>query len=333
MAGILANAVSAHLLKNHPDYHVTLSLGGSIYPDDARTPENLLIQADKALFFAKSQGRNNAKLFGEISKSDLGYKDVDFTSDFASALRNELIQVYYQPIVDAHTHIPVGMEALARWHDEKYGWVSPATFIPLAETLGSIENLGRQVLEQALGQFAQCDTSMTHDMFMSINISNRQLVSNTFVSGLIESVNRHGVNPKKIKLEITESVAVLGIDRAHELLSRLSYAGFTLSLDDFGTGYSSLSYLHALPVDEIKIDASFVRRIQTDAGRVMVEAITHLGHALNMNVVAEGVETRACANILSSMGVDMLQGNYFRQASPKDECMLYIASCNKAEAA
>ncbi len=334
MAGSLANAVGAHLLKNHPDYHVTLSLGGSIYPDDAKTPENLLIQADKALFFAKSQGRNNAKLFGEISKSELGYKDVDFTSDFSAAIRNELIQVYYQPIVDAHTHLPIGMEALARWHDEKYGWVSPTTFIPLAETLGSIEKLGHQVLEQALRQFAQCDTSMASGMFISINISNRQLVSNTFVADLIECVNRHAVNPKKIKLEITESVAVLGIDRAHELLSRLASAGFTLSLDDFGTGYSSLSYLHALPVDEIKIDASFVRRIQTDAGRVMVEAITHLGHALNMNVVAEGVESKECADILSGMGIDMLQGNYFRQASPKDECMSYIAACSKnAEAA
>lgn len=333
MAEGLSHAVEQHLLKHHPDYHVTLSLGGAIFPDDAKSSENLLIQSDKALFFAKSHGRNNTKMFGEMSSSDLGYKDVDFTARFAAAIKSNLIQVHYQPIVDARTHRPVGIEALARWHDEQYGWVSPATFIPLAETMGSIETLGKQVLEQALTRFSLCNSSAVGDMFLSINVSKRQLVSSEFSTVLLEAVERHGINPRRIKLEITESVAVLGIDRARELLNGLAEAGFMLSLDDFGTGYSSLSYLHALPVNEIKVDASFVRRIQTESGRATLEAITRLGHALNMNVVAEGVESRIFADLLQSMGVDTLQGNYFQSAGPEEECMAYVAASGGSHSA
>ncbi|MDA8232566.1 MAG: EAL domain-containing protein [Magnetospirillum sp.] len=323
----LAAAVRAHLEEKNADYDVTLSLGGALYPDDARTAENLLIQADKALFFAKSQGRNNAQMFAEMSSNDLGYRDVDFTADFAAAVKNDLIQVHYQPIVDAHTHLPVGMEALARWQDPQYGWVSPATFIPMAETLGVIERLGQSVLEQALRQFSSCEKDLARNMFLSINVSNRQLVSNTFVPDLMRSIERHSVNPQSIKLEMTESVALLGIERARELLIQLSEAGFMLSLDDFGTGYSSLSYLHDLPVHEIKIDASFVRRVHTEAGRVLLRTITDLGHAMKMNVVAEGVETKECADVLTDMGVDMLQGYYFKRPGPKEECLAYVASC------
>lgn len=327
VANELAEGLQESLSKEHADYHVTLSIGGAMYPDDADTAENLLIQADKALFFAKSQGRNNVQIFSKMRESYLGYKDVDFTSCFSAAVKQELIQVHFQPIVDAATHMPVGVEALARWHDEKYGWVSPTTFIPLAENLGLIGHLGQQVVEQAMSQFARCGTGLPDRMSLSVNISNRQLVSADFVSNLIEIAEKNGITPGKVKLEITESVALLGIDRAHDCMKRLSDAGFRLSLDDFGTGYSSLSYLHELPVDEIKIDMSFVGRVHTRAGRIMLKSIIDLGHAMEMNVVAEGVETKECADILGEMGVNMLQGSYFRHASPQEECMDYVLSC------
>lgn len=327
IADELAKGLQESLSKQHADYLITLSIGGAIFPDDALTAENLLIQADKALFFAKSQGRNNAQMYSSLRKTGLGYKDVDFTTRFSRAVKQELIQVHYQPIVDAVTHMPLGMEALARWHDDENGWVSPAAFIPMAENLGLIELLGKQVSELALSQFARCETLLSNQMFVSINISNRQLISSDFATGLIKNIEKHGVPPEKIKLEITESIALLGMERAREYLGRLSNFGFKLSLDDFGTGYSSLAYLHELPVDEIKIDMSFVRRIHTLPGRIMLKTIANLGRALKINVVAEGVESKEAAGILRDLGVDMLQGYYFHKPGPKEECLEYVKSC------
>lgn len=334
IAETLIEKLCEQLKTEHPSYHVTASIGASLYPTDAESVENLLIQADKALFFAKSQGRNNVQLFSEIStRNELGFKDVDFTSRFTSAVQKCLIQVHYQPIVDAHNHVPVGMEALARWYDDDYGWVSPVNFIPLAENLGLIRQLGQQVLEQALEQFIKCDLDSLGNIFLSINISNRQLEDGDFVADLIELRQRFGIKPKQVKLEITEGIALLGIERAREYLERLSENGFVISLDDFGTGYSALAYLHQLPVDEIKIDKSFVQRLHTVPGRIMVKTIVDLAHSMAMNVVAEGVEDDQQAEILTAMGVDMLQGFLFRRPGPKEDCIAYVESCKYSSGA
>ncbi|MBZ0091564.1 MAG: EAL domain-containing protein, partial [Sulfuricellaceae bacterium] len=200
-------------------------------------------------------------------------------------------------------------------------------FIPLAENLGLMEQLGKQVSELAMSQFARCEKQLSNHMFVSINISNRQLISSDFVSNLIKDIERYDVPPEKFKLEITESIALLGIDRAREYLERLSNFGFKLSLDDFGTGYSSLAYLHELPIDEIKIDMSFVRRIHTPSGRIMLKTITDMGRALKMAVVAEGVESKEAADILRDLGVGLLQGYYFRKPGPKEDCLEYVQAC------
>lgn len=325
VAGELMHKLQLNLEKTYSDAFVTLSVGIAVYPEDADKAEALLVQADKALFYAKSQGRNNIQMYGELQSNAAGYENVDMTSRFVAAVKQGLLQVHYQPVMDARDHTNVvGVEALARWHDDKYGWVSPASFIPLAENMGLINEVGRQVLEHALIHFSQC-SGLCADLKLAVNVSKRQLMSPDFYPMLLEMVQRHGMQPRQIKLEITESIALHGIDLAKGYLQRLSDAGFTLSLDDFGTGFSSLSHVHELPFDEIKIDISFVRRLRTPEGRVLVKTIVDMGHAMQLSLVAEGVEDQETAGILREMGVEMLQGYHFSQPVTREACADFIA--------
>lgn len=325
VASELMRKLQLSLEKMDSDTFVTLSIGISVYPDDAATGENLLMQADKALFYAKSQGRNNIQMFSDLQTHSTGYEDVEMTSRFVAAVKQNLLQVNYQPVMDANDHANmVGVEALARWHDDKYGWVSPASFIPLAENLGLINEVGRQILEQALHHFSQ-RSGLCSDIKLAVNVSKRQLISDDFYPMIIAMVERYGLKPGQIKLEITESIALQGVEQAKAYLQRLADAGFTLSLDDFGTGFSSLSLVHELPFDEIKIDISFVRRIKTPEGKVLVRTIVDMGHAMQLALVAEGVEDGETAETLQEMGVEMLQGYYFSRPLPKEDCAAYIA--------
>ena len=188
----------------------------------------------------------------------------------------------------------------------------------MAENLGLIHEVGRQVLAQALTHFA---TSPFKDsLCLAVNISNRQLQSRTFVDELKGMVDSHGLPPSKLKLEITESIA-FGIGDAQACLRELRNAGFLISLDDFGTGFSSLSRLHEVAVQELKIDISFVRRIHTPQGRMMIKTITAMAHAMKLNVVAEGVEDRETAELLRDIGVENLQGYYFGRPVSCEECV------------
>ncbi|AAZ97319.1 Putative diguanylate cyclase/phosphodiesterase (GGDEF & EAL domains) with PAS/PAC sensor(s) [Thiobacillus denitrificans ATCC 25259] len=333
IASELLDGLRNDLEKQCRDTFVTVSIGVAIYPDDAESAETLLVQADKALFYAKSQGRNNIQLYADLQTRAPGFEDAEMTARFVAAVKQNLLEVHYQPVMDAaNPRCPVSVEALARWHDDKYGWVNPADFIPLAENMGLIHEVGRQVLEQALDHFSKrnntCDA-----LKLAVNVSKRQLMSPDFYPTLLATVERFGVHPRQIKLEITESIALEGIERARALLQRLSDAGFTLSLDDFGTGFSSLSHVHELPFDEIKIDISFVRRIKTPEGRVLVKTIVDMGHAMRLALVAEGVEDSETAAILQGMGVEMLQGYHFSRPMPKEVCADFIARLQAPPAA
>lgn len=325
VASEMMRKLQTNLEKRDSDMHVTLSIGIAVYPDDGDSGESLLMLADKALFYAKSQGRNNIQMFSDLQTHAIGYEDVDMTSRFVAAVKQNRLQVNYQPVMDANDHSNmVGVEALARWHDDKYGWVSPASFIPLAENLGLINEVGRQILEQAMHHFSQ-RSGLCTDIKLAVNVSKRQLVSDDFYPMIMAMVERFGLKPGQIKLEITESIALQGVEQARGHLQTLSDAGFTLSLDDFGTGFSSLSLVHELPFDEIKIDISFVRRIKTPEGKVLVRTIVDMGHAMKLVLVAEGVEDRETADILQEMGVEMLQGYYFSRPMPQEDCAVFIA--------
>lgn len=324
IADVLMNKLEDELIAAGFETFVTLSIGGSIYPTDAETCEGLLIQADKALYFAKDQGRNNVQFYSELCNSgDLGFYDLDMTSRFTMAVKDRSINAHYQIIVCSKTKKVTGFETLARWNDEKYGWVSPAVFIPMAENLGLIQELGRQILVQAISDFSQIAASHP-ELVLSVNLSNRQLMQADFSSWLTRLVSQSTMKPQQLKLEITESLAQIGIVRAQEILNTLRNLGFKLSLDDFGTGYSSLSHLHNLPIDELKIDMSFVKRFEDKEGKIMLETIAAMGQLLKLELVAEGVETLKCVNAISSLGINRQQGYYFSAAKPWDEAITFV---------
>lgn len=300
---------------------VTFSMGIAVFPDDGADTDSLLAQADRAMFYAKSQGRNNFQMYAEMSRKGLGKKELYIQTHLTQAVRENRIAVWFQPqvqaAVDGGAPRLVGVEALARWEDAEYGAISPASFIPMAESLGLISDLGISVRRQALQAFRRWRVHHP-ELELSINISKRQLFGGDFVDSLLADVSEAGVPPSSIVLEVTESVALMDVEFAEERLRQLADADFTLSIDDFGTGYASLSQLHELPVGELKIDLSFVRRVHTPEGLRMVQAIVNLAQALGLRTVAEGVEDAECARRLVDLGVDRLQGYLFGKPSPAE---------------
>lgn len=303
----------------------TFSMGIAVYPDDDGEGDidSLLAQADRAMFYAKSQGRNNFQLFADMSRKGLGKKELYIQTRLAQAIRERRIAVWFQPLVAAQT-MPegrarlAGVEALARWHDADLGWISPGSFIPMAENLGLIGELGLLVRRQAFEQFQHW--RRTHPgLTLSINISKRQLFATDFMPMLLADVEHYGFDPRSLVLEITESVALMDVEFAEDRLRQLAHAGFTLAVDDFGTGYASLSQLHELPIGELKIDISFVRRVHTEEGLRMAQGIVSMAQALRLRTVAEGVEDEATARVLRELGVDILQGYHFGRPCPAGE--------------
>jgi len=311
----LRTAMESPVLADDNKFNLTFSAGFAIFPDDADSGELLLAHADRAMFYAKAQGRNNLQLFCDMSQKGLGKKEIYIQQRLAAAIREKRIDNYYQPLVDAKSGRVVGVETLARWQEVDMGWISPATFIPMAENLGLIRQLGEQVWHRAL-----------HDMQawkgrgigLSVNISKRQLFMPYFTEKLLEDIQAHGLEPGRITLEITESIALLDVEYSAERLRELHDAGFRLSIDDFGTGYSSLSQLHELPVHELKIDMAFIKRIHQPKGARLVQTIVGMASSLGLETVAEGVEDAKVAVSLREMGVDVLQGWHCGRPMPAE---------------
>lgn len=300
------------------DFNVTFSMGVAVYPDDASTTEVILSQADRAMFFAKDQGRNNVRFFADVVQKDDDRRILYIQNRLAAAIKNQQIQVWFQPVVSADGRKLMGCEALARWHDENYGWVSPATFIPMAENLGLISELGLQVWHEAL-KGLQRWREMGVDLHMAVNVSRRQLFTPSFTEGLLTDLEAFAIPALCVELEITESVAMEDAQHTSKRLQELMDAGFGIAIDDFGTGYSSLSQLHNMPASKLKIDISFVRRVHEAQGAQLLTAIVQMAQAFKLKTVAEGVEDAMTATTLQAMGVDLLQGYYFGKPMPADE--------------
>jgi len=309
---------------------MTYSTGVAIYPDDGEDIEALFSQADRAMFFAKAQGRNQTCFFRELTSRGIGKNELYIQSRLATAINSQQIQAWFQPVIEANSGLCTGAEVLARWHDEEQGWISPATFIPMAENLGMINELGHQVLRASLAA-AQRWNKAGLELSMAVNVSNRQLFTPYFIERLKEEAAKYNVVPHRIILEITESVAMLDVEHAAERLNDARQAGFQIALDDFGTGYSSLSQLHEMHVDELKIDISFVRRLNEPKGLSMTQAIINLARALKMETVAEGVESAEVAGKLRELGVDHLQGFYFAKPMPVAEFEEWLAVHNDTQ--
>lgn len=311
-----------HITIEGTDFPFSFSAGFAVYPDDASDSEMLLTQADRAMFYAKAQGRNNIQFFSTIEGKESDRQSFYIQSRLSAAIHNNEILAWLQPLISAQTGQVIGAEVLARWHEAEQGWISPSVFIPMAESLGLIDKLGQSVWQQALRAFPR----LPEHHRLSVNLSKRQLFSGTIVQQFCDDIKSANIKPEQIMLEITEGLALSDVEYARERIAELSAQGFGIAIDDFGTGYSSLSQLHEIPADELKLDISFVRRIHEKSGLGIASAILSIAKSLHLECVAEGVEDAHTASLLTDMGVEILQGYYFAKPMPIDDYVAWLAA-------
>jgi len=320
--------ISQPVMLEGQEVFASASMGIAISSPDYVNPEDLLRDADNALYQAKSLGKSRYEIF-DASMYDRAVKTLALETDLRRGLeRNEFV-LHYQPIVSLPSGAIVKFEALVRWNHPVRGLVSPAEFIPLAEEMGMIIPLGFWVMDEAAQQLKKWHEQFPQDppLVMSINLSVRQFSVPDLDSQLHSIVRSKGIDPKYIKLEITETVFLERKESVINLLNRLQALGFGLSLDDFGTGYSSLSNLHLFPIEWIKIDRSFTCRIaQPGPEREIVRSIVQLATNLGMGVTAEGVETESQLKMLSEMNCCHVQGYYLSRPLKPDDATALLAS-------
>lgn len=304
-----------YLLETH-EHQLSASLGIALYQGMDSSIDELLKQADLAMYQAKAAGRN-ALRFYDPQMQEVVNTRVALEADLRRALVQQQFQLYYQVQVDAHGR-PVGAEALLRWPHSLRGMVPPNEFIPLAEDTGLILPLGLWVLQQACTQLkVWSQHSDTQHLTLAVNVSARQFRQSDFVASVLQVLDNTGAAAHLLKLELTESLLVNDVEETIAKMRILKASGVGFSLDDFGTGYSSLSYLKRLPLEQLKIDQSFVRDLLTDPNDAAIaRTVIALGHSLGLTVIAEGVETEAQRSFLATQGCDAYQGYLFSRPVP-----------------
>jgi diguanylate cyclase (GGDEF)-like protein len=297
---------------------MTASVGIALHPSDGDDVETLLAHADTAMYAAKSQGGNGYQLFARSMNASALHR-LTLESDLRRALERGELVLHYQPIVNAATNAIAGAEALVRWQHPTLGLLLPAEFVPIAEENGLIVPLGEWVLRAACAQNREWQEAGLTPIRVVVNLSSRQVRQGTLVTTVGAALADCGLAARWLGLELTESMLM---DRQHETLGALHALrsmGIQLSIDDFGTGYSSLSYLKHFPVDALKIDRSFVRDLVSVADDAAItSAIIAMAHALELKVVAEGVESDAHLAFLRAQGCDEVQGFLFGRPMPAD---------------
>lgn len=298
---------------------VTCSIGLSAYPRDGRDVNTLLKHADAAMYQAKAEGRNQFQFFIPSMNERIRERFMMEAKLRRALDRNEFL-LYYQPQVDLASGKVTGTEALIRWRDPELGLMSPLRFIPIAEESGLIVPIGQWVLEQACKQNKALQDAGFGDLTVSVNLSPRQFSPQALVKSVRSALQQSGLSAEFLKLEVTEGMVMNRPEEAEDILKELKNMGVRLAIDDFGMGYSSLSYLKRFPMDQLKIDQSFVRRVTDDPNDAAItQAVIALGHNLNLAVIAEGVSDERQLRFLRQHACDEIQGNYFCQAVPFEE--------------
>ena len=298
------------------DYQVTPSIGITQFQGTKDSTDELLKQADLAMYQAKAAGRNTLRFFDPAMQATISAR-VAMETDIRHGIARGEFLLYYQPQIDRAGHV-VGAEVLLRWPHPVRGMVPPGQFIPLAEDTGQILPLGNWVLETACAQLKDWagQTDFSH-LTLAVNVSARQFRQQDFAPYVLDLLRYTGANPARLKLELTESMLVHDVEETIEKMNVLKAHGIGFSLDDFGTGYSSLSYLKRLPLDQLKIDQSFVRDLMTDANDAAIaNTVIALGHSLGLAVIAEGVETVPQRDMLAAQGCDAYQGYLLGRPMP-----------------
>jgi len=295
-------------------------------------PDELLRDADTAMYRAKEQGRARCEIFDPIMR-DRAVARLELETELRQAIEREEFRLHYQPIVSLLTNRPVGFEALIRWQHPRRGLIGPDQFLNVAEETEMILPIGRWVLNEACRQMHDWHTLWpdTPPLSVSVNVSGKQLIEAGFVDHVRACLLATGLEPQDLKLEITESAIMTDPDTAAAQLDRLRSLGVGVSLDDFGTGYSSLSYLRHFPIDTLKIDRSFLQQATSDdKGTEIVRAIVTLAHALSMNLVAEGVEELQQVDRMRSLGCENCQGYYFSRPLNVENAGRYLADVSQS---
>jgi diguanylate cyclase (GGDEF)-like protein/PAS domain S-box-containing protein len=307
----IISAVEQPILLENQECRVTASIGISMYPDDTDDEQALMKNADIAMYLAKEEGKNNFQFYSKNIQVQ-SVQHLALEASLRHALdRNELF-LHYQARVDLRSGKITGVEALLRWQHPELGMMPPMSFIPIAEETGLIVPIGKWVLETACRQNVEWQRQGLPPICMAVNLSPRQFTDDVLLSDLDMILQKTGIAPGLLELEITESMVMGNIERAGRTLSAIKKLGVRFALDDFGTGYSSLAQIRRFPINTLKVDRSFIQHVpQSAEDTAMMEAIVTMGKALNLTVVAEGVETAEQQDFLAKHNCDEMQGYFF----------------------
>jgi len=309
---------------------LTASIGIAMYPDDALDPGTLVKYADVAMVRAREAGRDGYRFFtAGMNVQVLARLDLEIA--LRGALDDHQFELHYQPKLDLNTGRISGVEALLRWRRPAFGLVYPAEFVPVMEETGMVVRVGAWIIDEACRQIAAWNEAGVRDVRVAVNVSSRQFVEGDLEGDICAAIERHRIDPGLLELELTESALMSNAEHTIQVLTSLKSLGIKIAIDDFGTGYSSLAYLKRFPIDKLKIDIAFVRDITTNADDAAIAvAIISMAHSLHMQVIAEGVESRAQMALLRRHRCDEIQGFHFSRALPADE-LAKLALENRAQ--
>lgn len=314
---------------DHHEIQSGISVGISMYPDEETTTETIVQHADQALYQAKESGRNCYKYYNKSMQEKLD-RAVLIVQHLQNAIENNQFELYYQPQIDTQTSILMGMEALIRWNNPSVQNASPAEFILIAEETGFMHHIGNWIISTAFSQYKKWYDQYHHikNVKISVNISAVQLNDSRIIDTVSQALKKNDIPTQNILFELTETAVMKKtLDNKSMLLTFLMELGIGISIDDFGTGYSSLTYLRQLPIKELKIDKSFIDDIHKNKnGESIVQAIINLAKTLDLDVVAEGVETKEQFNFLKENQCKIIQGYYFSKPLSVSDMTAYIES-------
>ncbi|NJL87603.1 MAG: EAL domain-containing protein [Leptolyngbyaceae cyanobacterium SM1_1_3] len=326
LASHCLSALSAPFLVGDYDTFVSACIGVAIGSTEYQQPQDIFRDADTAMYKAKAKGKGCYQVFDQVMQRTT-VRRLHLENDLQRALKREEFCLHYQPIIHLNSQRVWGFEALVRWQHPQRGLIAPGEFVPCLEETGLIVPAGMQILRQACQQLRNWQRRQK-PLTLSVNLSVRQFAHPLLIAEIDQILAETGVDPKGLKLEITESAIMDNPESAIALIEQLRSRQVRISIDDFGTGYSSLSYLHQFPVDSLKIDHSFINRIdQANKNSKIVQAISNLGHTLGMSVIAEGIETSAQLLHLKQLGCEYGQGFLFAKAMSSAQVSHFLARC------
>ncbi|MGD8618949.1 MAG: EAL domain-containing protein [Gammaproteobacteria bacterium] len=315
----ILESLTAPFIINKQELHISTSIGIALYPDDGRNADDLIKNADIAMYHAKKTGRNNYQFYSSKMNEQALYK-LRIESRLRHAVENNELEIHYQPQVNLATGMVTGAESLIRWRDSDAGMIPPDVFIPIAEEYGLIIPISEWLIHEACRQAQAWLDLYNSPITIALNISAIQLNGSELTRLISKTLQATGYDPRLLELELTEGSILKDPEFAIETLGRLQSMGLQTSLDDFGTGYSSLNYLMRLPLDKLKIDRSFIQNLDKDArGKAIVSAIIAMAHSLDLEVIAEGIEEVAHLELLRGMKCDIVQGYHIARPMPAIE--------------